>query len=1775
MKNKWLYWCGLITLIFLCLPITAWAADNPVGVSYRGHIQDLGDYPRDGSWVDSPEIIGTVGQSKRIEGFEIKLSGTVPEGMELRYNVHVQNMGWLYNEDDPANWPKDGAYAGTRGDSLRIEAVKIVLTDRDGKAVPGYSVQYRGHVQNVGDLPADKTQWLADGAQLGTVGSSLRLEALLVQVVKTGTDPVEPTAPQVYDRAGTYGPDQDNETIADDVTIAADGVILQNLTIAGNLTISETVGDGNVTLNNVTVKGDTFVRGGGVNSIKINGGKYSRIVLEKTASGAVRIVALNVDGIPFVVSEAAAGETIILEGAFESVTVNAPNMTVTTQGATTIGTMTVSAGAAGSTVTVAAGTTVSDLVLDSKAAVKGQGNVAKAEVKADGVVFDKKPGTYSVEPGVVIPPVFPTDSGGSGSTTISVSGVSLNKTALTLSFNTSETLVATVAPANASNQAVTWTSSDDTIATVDATGKVTGNVKEGSATITVTTVDGVKSASCTVTVTSFKLKIAADGTGIITGRNGSSTDIAIPETIGGLTITAIGDNAFEGSVIEKVTIPKMVKVIGDNAFKGCENLKTVSFAPDSTLETIGSYAFINCFELDTFSIPQGVTTISERAFYWCSKLTSLTLPASLKTLGEEVFGVAGVLDEHTWQSTLVLTFEGNAPVLLKPAGLLMSPGTTIKYYENYSDFTTGAWVGFPHAIILTKPVPNTPTVTNTGTPMVELSWTSIPGATGYQVDVSENSDLSAATSVTVSEAKAIINTGLTAGKSYYFAVKAHDKYGESLLSDVKLVAVPYPNPVGSVTLDKTSLSLGVSENAQLNATIAPADATNPDVSWTSTDDSIATVGTDGTVNGLKEGLATITVSTQDGNKTATCEVTVKDLKKDIGGVTVPFAGETPVKTIATTSQYSGTVSWQKKVGSGLTALPEGETFDGTNTYQATITLTIKKPYTAADISKNFFKVAGATATNDANTRMITAVFVPTHQYKITNDGMITGYSGPGGIISVPAMVNHTAVTRVGNEVFKNQTAITEITLPATVTSIETAAFSGCTGLTAVIFTAPTVLKSIGEEAFSGCTALAGIAIPQSVTAIKTSAFEGCTSLSAVTFAAAADLKTIDDMAFHNCKLLQSIAIPDQVTAIGGTAFLRCEKLNSVTFTANSALESIGANAFNNCWALTEITIPAKVTSLGVAAFSFCTALQKITILGHLTAIEDQTFLNCQALEAISIPASVTKIGEVAFQGCQKLTAISFQGAAPSLGADAIEAVTKIKYYVKYTGFATADWASYPKEVILAKPVLHTLTIVNDGNPQVTVSWNPVDNATAYDVFVSNTAGTYGGAYQTVAGNVNTVDITGLDSSKSYYFVIKARDAYGESLLSDEMKADLNIPVTSVSVNPAAVAVNCGATTTLTAVLEPANAANKAVTWSSSNTAVATVGTDGTVTAVSEGLATIKAITTDGGIEATCAVTVKALLPDIAGVGVPYYGGTPATTITETDQYTGSIVWKVKDGADLATGASFGGSTTYVATINLSLKDAYSAANISADFFKVAGATAINGAGSVSITAEFPATGPFRIDAATGMITAYSGTGGVVSIPDQVNGVTVTGIGAEVFKSNQSLTEISIPETVTIIKVSAFHYCRNLSSVTFRGASQLKTLETDAFSTCKLSAINLPTGLETIGDYTFYNNLLTVTLTIPANVTSIGCNAFERDDGAGGTSLSTLVINSTAPLSIGNSAFKNHALTSITIPTNVGFDADAVTMGNNGSGFYNSYKTVTAGAAGIYTYNTTNSSWSKQ
>ncbi len=110
--------------------------------------------------------------------------------------------------------------------------------------------------------------------------------------------------------------------------------------------------------------------------------------------------------------------------------------------------------------------------------------------------------------------------------------------------------------------------------------------------------------------------------------------------------------------------------------------------------------------------------------------------------------------------------------------------------------------------------------------------------------------------------------------------------------------------VESVSLDKNSLSLSLGGTYGLTATVSPSNATNKAVSWTSSNTSVATVSSSGLVTAKAAGNTTITVRTADGNKTATCSVTVN--AKTLSSITI--SGQTTAFDVGDEFTFGGTVT---------------------------------------------------------------------------------------------------------------------------------------------------------------------------------------------------------------------------------------------------------------------------------------------------------------------------------------------------------------------------------------------------------------------------------------------------------------------------------------------------------------------------------------------------------------------------------------------------------------------------------------------------------------------------------------------------------------------------------------------------------------------------------------------------------------------------------------------------------------------------------------------------
>lgn len=268
-------------------------------------------------------------------------------------------------------------------------------------------------------------------------------------------------------------------------------------------------------------------------------------------------------------------------------------------------------------------------------------------------------------------------------------------------------------------------------------------------------------------------------------------------------------------------------------------------------------------------------------------------------------------------------------------------------------------------------------------------------------------------------------------------------------------------------------------------------------------------------------------------------------------------------------------------------------------------------------------------------------------------------------LSIPS-----SVTSIGSFAFSNCTALTSITLPSSITSIADWAFAYCKPLRSVGL--PSTLTSIGSWAFAHCTSLRGISLPASVTNVSNSAFAYCSSLSELTLPSTTT--SIADWAFAYCTSLQSVSIPASVTNIGNDAFKGCTAITafnvdaantsytaegSVLYNKNkttivkacadtenfeipSSVTSISYGAFEDCQALQTINIPTTVTSIGSWAFAYNSSLTSVTLPSTLATTPSWTFAFSNALPTIDIPSSVTNIGSGAFSGCTSLNEVSFE-----------------------------------------------------------------------------------------------------------------------------------------------------------------------------------------------------------------------------------------------------------------------------------------------------------------------------------------------------------------------------------------------------------------------------------------------------------------------------------------------------------------------------------------------------
>ena len=472
-------------------------------------------------------------------------------------------------------------------------------------------------------------------------------------------------------------------------------------------------------------------------------------------------------------------------------------------------------------------------------------------------------------------------SGNGGDKTVHVTGISLDRNSATIKEGEYFTLVATVTPSNADNKSVSWSSSSDAVATVDASGKVTG-VKTGSATITATAADGGMKASCALSVeanlapsVTVEAKNVSAISAVLAGKANLGTTVASDLKVGFQYSKSAGILPSNSTTIEATDADASFNYTA--AITGLD-LETKyyfrSFVRQNGQDTYGETKEFTTKALSSMLHTKEATSVSAVSACLNATLDLTDVQYETKSLGFYWGSSAESVN------TKLTSLEGSNSISADLLSLTPSKEYFFRAYivldgkeykEEVVSFTTKDIESILGTLDATG-IEATKASLNAKLDLSDVKYSSI--SYGFYWGASESSQNNGLSGGEIKDnAYSAPLTGLSHKAKYWY--KAYVKLdSQTFYGEVKTFTTDVV-PVESVSLYKTEYTFNTIGNTlTLKATVLPADATDKSVEWLSDKEDVAAVDANGRVTAKGNGTATITVKTKDQGKTASCEVTV-------------------------------------------------------------------------------------------------------------------------------------------------------------------------------------------------------------------------------------------------------------------------------------------------------------------------------------------------------------------------------------------------------------------------------------------------------------------------------------------------------------------------------------------------------------------------------------------------------------------------------------------------------------------------------------------------------------------------------------------------------------------------------------------------------------------------------------------------------------------------------------------------------------------------------------
>lgn len=1088
----------------------------------------------------------------------------------------------------------------------------------------------------------------------------------------------------------------------------------------------------------------------------------------------------------------------------------------------------------------------SNIVSVSDAKVSGSTASALLTAKAPGKVKI----TYSATDG----------SGKSGSFTVVVrplvSALSFVESVKVLTLTSSgERLAINVTPEDAGNQVVQFTSSDPTVCDVDKDGVLYPKAK-GVCTVTAVTTDGTDiSASCTV-------RVAAKAATVLLNKSAVTVDTgktyALTATVTDADGAVYNDVKWTSGDTKIATVDSKGVVTGK--YPGKVVIKATAL--DGSAKNATCVVTVNQ-PVESVSLPLeetvsvgGTVTITPTIKPAYASNTAVTWSSSDESIA--TVSAAGVVTGKKIGTVRITcrTEDGGLTASCAVSVVIAAEGITL------SKETLILPAGYTYRL--------TATVKPESTTNKAVEWSS--------------SDRSVATV----DANGLIS-GVAGGKCTITAKSVSGNYTASC-------AVTVTQDASGVTLNKTSAGMYVGQVMSLEATVLPLTATNRNVSWSSSNKSIVTVTQQGKLTALSKGTAIITAKTENGGHTATCAITVTDkipvtgLELETGSLEV-FKGEKTaiLATVLPANASEKGITWttsNKSIAtvnaSGvITAVATGDavitatTVDGNFRQQCKIT--VVQPVSGITLDQSNVKIArgksktlkATVAPADATNKKIEWISSDPSVVTVTSSGVVTAKGEGNATVTATTLDGGYSATcnfnvyvavsgvKINAETIKlpkgEKRIITATVLPTDAANKEVTWESSNTKIVTVNEVGQLTGKTKGTAKITATTkdgaftASCVVEVVQLATAVKTD----FTSI------------TIDA---GKSKTLTASVYPSTASDTS----LKWKSSNTKVVKVSSAGVITGVAAG---------TATITITSGDGAASVYC----KVTVEQPATGISIPEKASVGigktvTLKATLQPANATNKNVSWKSSDTSIVKVSSAGVISGVKAGKAT-ITATTMDGKYKDTCTVTVYIPVRSVKLNK----TSTTLKMGSTTTLVPTFTPSNATIKTV--TWTSSNY---------DVATVDAGGKVTPKSVgYAVITATTKDGA--LKASCKVNVVNPVKGISLNKTGIRIDPKVTYTLKATISPANATDKRVIWTSSNTKVAKVSSTGVVTGVAVGSAVITAQSTDGGYKATCKVVVanKVKSVSLSRTTAKLYLGksfTLTATITPSNATNKNLTW---------------------------------------------------------------------------------------------------------------------------------------------------------------------------------------------------------------------------------------------------------------------------------------------